>query len=1094
MAWGMNRTTRWSGWLGKVVAALAMLQCALAWANPYLRPEISQHTAAVRRIAVSPDESLIATVSDDKTGRIWRAADRRLMAVLRVPIGPADIGRLYGVAFAPDGRSVAVAGTNGAPDAPHRIDIFDTGNGAHLRTLALDAGNVVRLLWTRDGRHLAACLSGRNGLRILTAQGRTVLSEDHAGACYALAQRPDGSLLQAGLDGMIREYRAVGDTWTLARRIPVEGAEPLSIAVSPDGVHFAVGYRSPIQPGRIAVDVFDAAQGTRARRFWFTDQRFGSLGSVAWSRDGRTIAASGRATNDDGGRVRVVIKRIAWPDGAVQSDFVATDTIQDMAAVGADRFAIASSNGSWAEVRAVGPVDPLGATVLDLRGADTLRTDADARTVSFGGEGWSGASTFGLRRRELVAGEAQGLETSRRVSGRIGVAQWKNHPRPSIAGRPVAMGAVELSRSVALLPDDAGAVLGTTHTLRRFDRDGRQLWSVTAPAEVTSLNVALGGRVVASTLNDGTVRWWRAEDGALLLSLFATPDRRWVLWTEHGYYDASPGAEALIGWHLNRVGGAGADFFSMGRYREMYHRPDVIDQVLDTLDVPRALAQADAHRKIYVDADTSAHDAAGTSVAPPVAQVVKPAPSELLAPVLVPPVVSSVTQRSQVTGQRDLRIDFSVRAGTQSADAMVVRLDGRPTEPILLSMPERQDGVALGTMILRMPERSAEVAVMARAGQLHSEPVRLSWLWMAPAVAAVPAAPQPPPQAPAAASEGTTPVTTSASVAASNSTKPIATPAPASTPSAASAGHPLADARTAPSSLRPLPLSVLDFPQSELNRPPAPPTPVDGPPRAAYRLNQAATALRSARLFVLAVGVSKYARREYSLALAAKDAADVDAVFRGNAGRLYSSVESRLLTDERATRAAVLSGLEWLRKSAGPDDTAILFIAGHGVNDARGRYFFLPHDADVAQLSRTGVGEAEIRSTLAAVRGRAMLFADTCHSGNVIGTGLAAGAELGRLANTLSSSETGVIVFSASTGRQESIEAAEWGNGAFTKALLSGLKGQADFRKDGVVTHQGLSYYLGREVVALTRGRQTPVTAVPIGVVDFPLIAAAQTQ
>ncbi len=123
-----------------------------------------------------------------------------------------------------------------------------------------------------------------------------------------------------------------------------------------------------------------------------------------------------------------------------------------------------------------------------------------------------------------------------------------------------------------------------------------------------------------------------------------------------------------------------------------------------------------------------------------------------------------------------------------------------------------------------------------------------------------------------------------------------------------------------------------------------------------------------------------------------------------------------------------------------------------------------------------------------------MLFADTCHSGNVIGTGLAAGAELGRLANTLSSSETGVIVFSASTGRQESIEAAEWGNGAFTKALLAGLKGQADFRKDGVVTHQGLSYYLGREVVALTRGRQTPVTAVPIGVVDFPLIAAAQPQ
>ncbi len=1065
-----TRTAQWAGWLRQALAALALLPCVLlpcapAWANPFLRPEINQHTAAVRRIAVSPDESLIATVSDDKTGRIWRAADRRLMAVLRVPLGPADVGRLYGVAFAPDGRSVAVAGTTGPPGSPHRIDIFDTGSGAHLRTLPLDAGNVVRLLWTRDGRHLAACLSGRHGLRILTAQGHTVLAEDYAGACFALAQRPDGTLLQGGLDGMIREYRAAGDGWTLARSIPVEGAEPLSIAVSPDGAHFAVGYRSPIRPGRIAVDVFDAAKSTLARRFWFTDQRFGSLGSVAWSRDGRTLAASGRASNDDGGRVRVVMKRIAWPDGAVQSDFVATDTIQDTAAVGPDRFAIASSNGSWAEVPATGPIAPLGATVIDLRGADTLKTDADARTVAFGNEGWSGASTFLLRARELVGGEAPGLEPARRTSSRIELAQWKNHPRPSIAGQPVAMGPVELSRSVALLPDDAGAMLGTTHTLRRFDRQGRQLWSVTAPAEVTSLSVAIGGRVVVSALNDGTVRWWRAEDGVLLLSLFATHDRRWVLWTEQGYYDASAGAEALIGWHLNRDDGAGADFFSMGRFRERYHRPDVIDDVLDTLDVARALAQADANRGAYADADSGTSDGAPTAVAKAPGPAAKPAPATASPlPVPVPPVVLAVAQRAPAAGERNLRISFSVRAGTRPTEAMVVRLDGRPVEPTMLAMPERQDGVSLGTMLVPMPERSAEVAVMARAGPLHSEPVRLSWIWTAPPVVA------------------------------SNATKPntVPAPAPASTPTPASTGYQVADARNAPTSVRPLRPTVPEFPQSELNRPPAPPTPVDGLPGPDVQWSQTAKALRNARLFVLAVGVSKYARREYSLALAAKDAGDVDAVFRG-ATSLYSSVETRLLTDERATRAEVLSGLEWLRKSAGPDDTAILFIAGHGVNDARGRYFFLPHDADVAQLNRTGIGEAEIRSTLAAVRGRAMLFADTCHAGNVIGTGRAAGAELGRLANTLSSSETGVIVFSASTGRQESIEAAEWGNGAFTKALLAGLKGQADFRKDGVVTHQGLSYYLGREVVALTRGRQTPVTAVPIGVVDFPLVAAART-
>mgnify|MGYP000966753165 CR=1 FL=1 len=89
----------------------------------------------------------------------------------------------------------------------------------------------------------------------------------------------------------------------------------------------------------------------------------------------------------------------------------------------------------------------------------------------------------------------------------------------------------------------------------------------------------------------------------------------------------------------------------------------------------------------------------------------------------------------------------------------------------------------------------------------------------------------------------------------------------------------------------------------------------------------------------------------------------------------------------------------------------------------------------------------------------------------------------------VAAAENGVIVFSASTGKQESIESKSWGNGAFTKALIAGLTGGADFRKDGVVTHQGLSYFLGQEVKTLTKGRQTPVTAVPMGMVDFPLVA-----
>jgi hypothetical protein len=51
------------------------------------------------------------------------------------------------------------------------------------------------------------------------------------------------------------------------------------------------------------------------------------------------------------------------------------------------------------------------------------------------------------------------------------------------------------------------------------------------------------------------------------------------------------------------------------------------------------------------------------------------------------------------------------------------------------------------------------------------------------------------------------------------------------------------------------------------------------------------------------------------------------------------------------------------------------------------------------------------------------------------------------VANDLSSAENGVVVFASSTGMQLSLERADWGNGAFTKALLEGLEGEADYTR-----------------------------------------------
>ncbi len=242
-------------------------------------------------------------------------------------------------------------------------------------------------------------------------------------------------------------------------------------------------------------------------------------------------------------------------------------------------------------------------------------------------------------------------------------------------------------------------------------------------------------------------------------------------------------------------------------------------------------------------------------------------------------------------------------------------------------------------------------------------------------------------------------------------------------------------------------------------------------------------------LYVLAVGVSKYQDPSIQLEFAAKDSTDLSNFFKTQEGGLYRKVSVRLLTDGSAKRDDVLDGLEWIRRELTARDVALVFIAGHGVNDADGTYYFLPQDVNIKALKRTGVIFTEIRNTLVSLPGKAMFFIDTCHSGNVLGTGTRSlRLDTTAVINELSSADNGVIVFAAATGRQYAQESPDWGNGAFTKAILEGLRGKADYNKSGRITHKMLDLYVSERVKALTEGAQSPVTIVPSGVPDFPLV------
>ena len=95
------------------------------------------------------------------------------------------------------------------------------------------------------------------------------------------------------------------------------------------------------------------------------------------------------------------------------------------------------------------------------------------------------------------------------------------------------------------------------------------------------INISGDSKVAVIAFGDGIIRWYRLKDGKNILSLFPHNDRkRWVLWTTSGYYDASAGAEELIGWHVNNSPDMASDFFSISRFRNTYYRTDMIEKVL----------------------------------------------------------------------------------------------------------------------------------------------------------------------------------------------------------------------------------------------------------------------------------------------------------------------------------------------------------------------------------------------------------------------------------------------------------------------------------------------------------------------------------
>jgi WD40 repeat protein len=481
---------------GRWIASASDDRTVRVWdaANGRELANLGEHPSPVSAVAFSSDGGRLASGARDGTVRIWDGA---------VPGRPRTVGfpgvEILGLAFSPDGGRVAVAADDGA------IRICDVAAAGVDRTLPSRGVPVNGVAYSPDGRLLASAED--DGLiRIWDADAAAVrrTCTGHKAAVEGLAFRRDGRLASGSSDGTVRIWDPV--TAVATRILETGGHGVNGVAFSPDGRLLACAAVDG------AVRIWDADGGRALRTL---KGHVGSATGVAFSPDGRHIVGSGVD-----GRLRL------WD-----------------AAVGQEPLRLRSD-----DPRPVVAVDfhPDGRRVATAQRSGAVRiwdmaTGRD-RPAPPGHRGGANALAFSRDGRLLASAGEDGLVQMRDVA---------------CAGAPrTCAGHADSVNAVAFRPDGRILASGSSDgTVRIWDVDtaGERHRLAAGGRGVNGVAFSADGRRLASAGDDGLVRLWDPEIGNELRPLDGRGGRvNGVAFSVDGRLIASVAVDGAVRiWDLN---------------------------------------------------------------------------------------------------------------------------------------------------------------------------------------------------------------------------------------------------------------------------------------------------------------------------------------------------------------------------------------------------------------------------------------------------------------------------------------------------------------------------------------------------------------
>ena len=231
---------------------------------------------------------------------------------------------------------------------------------------------------------------------------------------------------------------------------------------------------------------------------------------------------------------------------------------------------------------------------------------------------------------------------------------------------------------------------------------------------------------------------------------------------------------------------------------------------------------------------------------------------------------------------------------------------------------------------------------------------------------------------------------------------------------------------------------------------------------------------------VVAIGVDKYSDPNINTLSSAKiDAKNFVQAMATRQGRAFTEVHAVALLDADVTPASVLEAIKNAVRETGPDDTMVVYFAGHGVdgtklNQPDAGLILTTNLTRLDDLASTSVRWTAVAAELNQSRGTVIVVLDACQSGIAGSEAFTTNDAVVSALNTKANAP--LVVLAGSKGRQLSQET-KGGGGRFTNAIVAAISAERTRQgvdRNALIDLGELYSSVKARVVGETQGEQTP--------------------